>query len=507
MAYEVREIYEHELQGTLDFARAMFDGQIAHSLEAQDRDEFFKSTESAAVYQKCSTGSLYVYGGFSYGALVAVAAVAPSGKIAFFFVDINYQNSGVEIELFEAIKYRCANIFRLSELYADVPQILIPMYQFLGFQFADESSAQMHSKFIRMKHVIPMQYSPIPDYGPVRQDKKRQYILLAVIIAVVVAVILAMVFVGMRIFNGVLNQVESYDPPDQKIETPAINPYDDPPPKINQEREDKGKIYEHDYLAGMDLGYGDLGFIEEHFVRGTPYSLKKVRYEVDDTSEEGSFKFTIEYPVIGGLEDEEIQDKINEAIRDCAMAQKNDMYPVISDSLLNVIDDKYYRFESLVQCKVSYLDKNVISVVFSDEYFLGSIYAEYYDIRTRTFDLRTGERCELEDLLFPGDEVSDSFIDDFRERMIAESPDSEVFRDKKVMSNDTIRRMLLGEIVDNRYYCSSFITEQGIEICATYHYRSSDDNIIARGWVTTHYNYNELLPYEKKHDLWEVLPH
>ena len=338
-----------------------------------------------------------------------------------------------------------------------------------------------------------MPFSAIPGYE--KKDRSKEYITLAIIIVIVVAMLAVLAFFGIRIWKDMtangglqLNFLQGNEK--------------EPSKNGNSNGSAGGKSNNNENSPQQSPGSGDIFTDVVAFEsEDVTYTIEAGLWELQEENEKGKLDFQINYPIISGLSDTGVQEKLNSEIESIASDSKDLMYPEPTDNIKNVIGEDAFRLESIVDYKISYMDENYISIIFRDHYFLGSVYAEYADLRTVTYDLKTGEIIELKDFV----DISKDFIQDFRVRMISEDPTSNVFIDEEIMSDENMIRILSGEVLEGRYLGVFFLSANGVDAGITYHYRSTDSNIIERGYVTTLYSFDDIRVYAKTHSIWDVL--
>lgn len=489
---EIRIIYENELESVLQFARAIFDRRIAQTLDPQSREQLLKELDYNDVYWRLKKGTIHIFASFVEGKIAAVIAISPSGNISFFYVDDIYQNQPAELLLFDTIKQKCADDFRVIEMTVESPKVSLPMYESKGFQLSGEAYAQMGSPVVKLRFRMPTQYSAIPEYEP--NARKNQYkILIIVVIAVVVGLIL-LAFLALKIINN-LDLEDVFDNDNYGYGDDNGDGYDFRNPFDGFGDDDDYYDYGSD-----DYEVNGIDTVDEYIADGLSFTADYEEFYLDEDLDEGMTFFYILYPVLEGMADTAIQESINAELEKCAMQSRDFMYPVLPDDMKGTASDDYYWRESMVDYKITYMDENLLSVVFEDSYYLGSIYAEYCDLRTITFDLKTGKIINLSDVI----NISEDYIKDLRQRLIEESPDTDALYDEVVLSDENIKKILEGERVDGRYTSNFFFKQDGCEVGITYHYRSADDNIIARGYVTAPYSFLEISPFAAQNDLWKI---
>lgn len=194
--------------------------------------------------------------------------------------------------------------------------------------------------------------------------------------------------------------------------------------------------------------------------------------------------FVIYYPQLTYKNGKDAK-KVNEIIKECACRQMNAMYPEFTYN--KKLDKGLY--ESTVSYEITYMDDDFISVVFYDHYLAGSIFAEYFDTRAVTIDLKSNVSYNLEDVI----NVDDQFATDVYNKLLAVSKRD--WASRKEFNVDTMKDTLQkGTTDDNRYSCDFFLVAAGrIGLNLSFHYK--DDGILSRG--------NEILyidksAYEKK---------
>ena len=86
--------------------------------------------------------------------------------------------------------------------------------------------------------------------------------------------------------------------------------------------------------------------------------------------------------------------------------------------------------------------------------------------------------------------------------MKEEAPNSIVV---DALKTSQYRKILSGEILDNRYYDNFFVDADGMEIGMTYHYVSEDSQVVERGWITAPFEMDEIMQYKTDSDFWNLV--
>lgn len=114
----------------------------------------------------------------------------------------------------------------------------------------------------------------------------------------------------------------------------------------------------------------------------TTEEVKKVDAKVETyITEDG--KVTIEYPVVRNMQNTQMQDKVNEVL-------KNNAVSVIKNFPINAKDT------ANIKCSINYLDSNRISILYN-----GNINNKTKIFYANTVDLNTAHNVEFKELLAP----------------------------------------------------------------------------------------------------------
>lgn len=227
-------------------------------------------------------------------------------------------------------------------------------------------------------------------------------------------------------------------------------------------------VGEEDVKAPTDVDWND--FINEEDI----FYAKDLDYEIEFTDtiyEDEENSFHIYYPQIH-FKDGRSAKKINEIIRAKACDQMDSMYP---EFLYNSDLDKGRR-ESRVSYEITYMDNELFSVIFYDHCFLGSIFSEYFDLRTVTIDLTNEENYPLEEVIDADREFSEKVYNRFK------GVSEENWEERTALDAEVMKEALnKGMTDDSRYRAYLYLlSNKQIGIAFTYHY--GDEQRIARGY-------------------------
>ena len=177
--------------------------------------------------------------------------------------------------------------------------------------------------------------------------------------------------------------------------------------------------------------------IEADIADDLSYEINEDTYS--DTGEQNSsvaIDFYVNYPVIDGLENAQIQDTVNEALRTCAMQTVDEIYENPSSEIRDrVLQAASPMLISYVEYKVCYANNNFISVVFEDNSYKGS--EAYYDpgLRTVNISLKDGTVYRVGDIV----DLSDEFLDEWV-GIMREEADNDAFLSE--LDTETMRETL-----------------------------------------------------------------
>ena len=113
-------------------------------------------------------------------------------------------------------------------------------------------------------------------------------------------------------------------------------------------------------------------------------------------------------------------------------------------------------------------------------------------------NLDTAEEYQVEDVV----DGNDAFVKSLREKMLAQVPDS---YPAKELSDAYFKRMMEGEIVDNRYLTNFLLEKDSLAIGFTFAFRSEDGDRLSRGWILSEYSGAEIRPYMTGNELWNLI--
>ncbi len=238
--------------------------------------------------------------------------------------------------------------------------------------------------------------------------------------------------------------------------------------------------------------------IEEHYFYKNPEDEEYGRWE------SGEEVFDICYPQIV-FEDGRDATLINIAVRDCAMRTADALYLNPQDSLVESCraDEKYHFswLRSTVHYQITYMDEHLLSVVFQDAFFAGSIYAESYEMRSMIINLDTGHVYTRDEVFADKEGLAKELHDRLQAGYETDDKCYEVY--ENVMDEELFVKLLQTEKwVDKRYQGSMFLDADGISLAVSY--RVNSDGLLWRGYEAVSFTPKEIEAYRSESELWEI---
>ena len=232
-------------------------------------------------------------------------------------------------------------------------------------------------------------------------------------------------------------------------------------------------------------------------------------------------EFAVKYPVLLG--DLEHLDAINALLRSTAMETVHTYYEDPSADAVNMVKkttegssdfltsgaDAYLM--SKVDYAVTYNNENLISVCYSDDYCIGSMMAEFVELRTVNINLQTGEAYVLDDALTVTEDIATSFVDNLVQTSGTDANKDGVITDDECSTVAIAGRKALveavqgkGELAGRRIRTCLFVDGNGKPNLGVNYWVSADDAFV-RGWWDVTITDEQLEKARKDCELWNLL--
>lgn len=476
----IKRLQQGEILDGLHLVWEVFAEKLAPAYTPQGVMEFQTFIKLENVMPKVEQGDLVFWGAYENTELCGVAAVQSTGHLSLLFVRSKWEGQGVSKMLFAEVYRYCTAERGLMRITVNAAPQALEVYRRLGFR---ETAPQQTVNGITF---IPMEEICAPgDIRPAGNRKSNKGLIIGICVGAGVLLLTLGILFGNLIIKISQNGAVYRQRQERRDENDSIFGGEEEAPKEETPQE-------------KDTG---IEAIPSYAEENLPYTIEEETYTYysDGRSGEYPMEFDIRYPQIKGLGNE-YEQEINAILKDCAMSTVNTLYLEPSEELKEAMLQEESPFmASQVTYKVSYAGADFISVVFNDHYFSGNYYAEFVDLRTRNLNLTDGTRYETADIV----KLDDTFMADWIVRMKEEAPDAELLSGLKLSQ---FKKILDGEILENRYYDNFFVDADGIEIGVTYHYQSGDNGgFIERGWITAPYTMEEIAPYKSDNSFWKLV--
>lgn len=494
----------------------------------QMAERIYTGYSTADLTGDAQEGHVFFIGCFAGSKMVGCAKGDERGTLHFVIVEDGYRMRGIGRELVKRICEVCCNKCCILRITARTVPGTEGFFVKCGFQDAPAlSDSQDGQTGVReMERII----SP----GEIRPRRMSKGMLAAVIgggalllllLLIVIGVIVVLNLSGLSVKygenSGTGTEETGMDPQAQDVpadgteddirfqsDTPSsgsdnvtVKPDDpsmyDPEPgyvslpvELINEPAGESESYEESYEKQTARA---LALIWAYISDEVDYKIEESAYTEYESTDRSEIDFDVRYPQIYGLPSGK-EEEINQTLRDTAMF-RTEMYYLEPNTQIRgfLAAEEYLILGSNVDYKVTYLDENLLSVVFVDHYFVGSTLSEYSEIRPVTVDLNTGEVYRIEDNLA----VDEDFIPVWRERILQKKPEN---MSALNLSDDVFMKMLDGERVDGRYKSELILKKDGAELAFSYAFL--DESSIERGWVTVDLTDEELAEYTTDTKMW-----
>lgn len=489
----VRTLQEKEILDALHLVWEVFAEANAPYMSTQGVASFQQFIKLDQFLPKVRNGEMTVFGALENYELAGVCAVRKDGHVALLFVKNGFRKRGVARMLIQAASDHCVSRLHVTRMTVNAALQAAEAYRRLGFAETAEQQEQDGVPYLPMERYLV--------HGGGRNTKKRNsHTGLIIGVSITVALLTALlVFLIGKITFSFAEVMESRPQQERKYEGSFSfgngGAFGD-----NGDSGKDGFVDEPQEEPGEEASKEGIESIQCFEAEKLSYTIREETYTYSSNGQKGEYpmEFDVSYPQIEGL-DSEKADEINKMLKECAMSTVDTIYLQPSEAMKEAMLREQSPFmASQVKYRVTYADEDFISVVFTDHYFVGNYYAEFQDLRTRNIRLSDGARIETADIV----DLTDEFMEDWMGRMKKEAPEAEVLDG---LTTSQFRRILNGEILENRYYDNFFVDAEGIQIGLTYHYANEEQTTIARGWITAPFKRSEIVKYKKDHDFWNLI--
>lgn len=489
----VRRLQREEILDALHLVWEVFAEEIAPIYSRQGVEQFQEFIKMDHFMPHVQNGEVAVFGVTEGDLLVGASAVNRNGHISLLFVRKEWQRRGAARLLVQAMYAYCVDSLALAQLTVNASPNAVEAYRHMGFREADTEQERDGIRFIPMvRRVSPADLRPRPS------GKSHKGLIAGIVMGILALLILLGVLFG-KMIGTIVNQSRSRQ-----------EEYFDPGRAFGEGSKESDGTEQDGQGTDQDSGNSTSPEEEEkeqgieaiscYAAENLPYTIREESYTYSSGNSSSYLaEFDVKYPQLD-WNDGRNSDQINEILKNCAMSTVNTLYLDPSAEMKeSMLKEENPVMVSQVTYQVTYAGEDFISVVFNDYYYAGNVYASFVDLRTRNIRLSDAQEFKTADIV----ELSDEFMEDWMERMNEEAPGAEVLTGLK---QGQFKRILSGEILENRYYENFFVDAEGVQIGLTYHYRSEGENpTIARGWITAPFELKEIAGYKTDSEFWNLV--
>ena len=220
-------------------------------------------------------------------------------------------------------------------------------------------------------------------------------------------------------------------------------------------------------------------------------------YTADNTSST-TIQFEVYYPQVDGL-DAAVQESVNAALQDCALASVDKLYLDPSDEMKEkVLGEEYPVLASFVEYKVTYQSQSLLSVVFQDYSYEGSESDYHVALRCVNINLQDGTLYEVKDIV----SLDDHFVSAWAEGMRDEADDDTLLSE---LNTEDMKAVLGGDTKDGVYEPEFFVDAEGLEIGLSFRYPADSQDDRGYAWVTAPFEFDEIAAFASDSSFWTLV--
>lgn len=481
---EIRLLDQHELSPALHLVWDVFVEDVAPSYSHEGVATFQEFIKYENINQMYQNKEVLFWGAYEGEELCGVIALQTSGHICLFFVKKSWQGKGVGKRLYQSVYHYCAQDLRISRLTVNAVPGAVIKYQHFGMRQVSGEQYASGMCFVPMEAFVTVEV-----VQPVSAKKSP-----ALVIAIAAgAVFLLAVLIG-GFFLAHFAYRMSVRPPMGHYRNHSNGYYHRPwCGDFYGDYGDYGNYDDYDDYDEYDWRYDSqnygLNAIDVYQAPGLSYEMGDEVYEYQDEKKRSTLiVFQVKYPQLSGGADNDYA-KVNEAIKECAMATVEEIYTNPTDIVKeNVLKAKAPALVSSVNYKVCYATDNFISIVFQDEHAKGDANLYDIDLRTINIGLKDGKIYEVKDIV----ELSDTFVEEWLDEMRDEA-DNNAFLSE--LSKEEMKKALAGDSMNGVYTSNFFVHADGIEIGYDLNYPQGSSHNLGYAWVTAAFDFDEIEPY------------
>lgn len=486
---DIKKLQQQDLLPALHLAWEVFAEDVAPEYTPEGVAEFQKFIKYDHMLQSFQNQDILFFGAFEETKLCGMIAVTSTGHICLFFVRKEEQGRGIGSMLFQTVYNYCAQELHINRMTVNAAPGSVLKYQHMGMEPSGDEKVVNGMRYVPMEIFVTQTL-----VQPVKGNKKRTGWIIGGVIAVVVLLILlfaAGVFLIKNVYQEIRQETQpGYENPQEEWndEEDPMNP-DSPLWDERGQDDEEGTAGDAEELTGIDA-------IPPYVDDNLSYEIEQEDYTYNgEDTQTTQIGFFVQYPKLEGL-DQEVGDKINNEIKNCAMKTVDEIYNHPSEEFKEkILGTENPVLSSYVTCKVTYANNEFISIVIEDMGIKGDSADYYQELRTLNIRLKDGKVYDVKEIV----NLDDTFLNQWLSKMRGEAEDDQFLSE---LSRDQMKSTLSGKNIDGNYKTVFFVSETGIEIGYSLDYASGDQNDKGYAWVTAPFMFEEIAVHEKDGEFW-----
>lgn len=480
----IRLLEEHEIQRAINVAHETYRVCLLPLVHSEEEVALYNDyVNLETIWRQVHEGNLFLWGLFEQGELCAVSAMQKNGHITMLYVRPVYQRRGYGKALVLYMRGFAKERLGLEQVTVNViPIAAAPFFYRQKFQPVLSGNPQ--------KNYLPMTVKSLEDFSLQPKGNVSTGAIVAVIsIFLTIIVVIALAF---SVYHVVAEGIEPSLPEPRTQETPSEET------DSTEEAENETESSAGDTLEKVECsdGRGETILVKEsdmYMSEDCGYTLDPQNFSFNEDKQSGVKKINVNYPQLV-FADGRDASVINQKIRDTACYYMDMIYPTIDEAYQMDESLGKYNYMTEVNYQVTYMDNHLLSVTFTDHYWMGDTILEKCDIYALNFNVQTGELYYIEDVLSHDEEFEQSYY----HALCDQEPS---LKEAEGITPELLARTMSGEVVDNRFYSNYSVCKDKIRINFTYHYASS--HLYLAGSNSVAYWKDDLAPYQTTSDFWQ----
>ena len=478
----IRRLEGQEVLDALHLVWEVFAQDVAPLYTSEGVASFQDFIRYPNIEKKMQAEGLALFGAFEGPQMLGAGGILPTGHIALLFVRREYQHRGIGKALLMEMCSFAVQVYGVQKFTVNASLGAVDAYRHMGMH---DTAPEQNAGGMRF---VPMEMWAAS--VPIRKKRgKGMYIAGAV-----GALCLVLTFVvGAAITR--------------ELDYAAENGVDGYLEDGGQWGEDGSSIEDwYDEFYG-DYGQDDSEPQEESGIDAIPeYVDEDCGYEVTednytytaDNTSSTTIQFEVYYPQVDGL-DAAVQESVNAALQDCALASVDKLYLDPSDEMKEkVLGEEYPVLASFVEYKVTYQSQSLLSVVFQDYSYEGSESDYHVALRCVNINLQDGTLYEVKDIV----SLDDHFVSAWAEGMRDEADDDTLLSE---LNTEDMKAVLGGDTKDGVYEPEFFVDAEGLEIGLSFRYPADSQDDRGYAWVTAPFEFDEIAAFASDSSFWTLV--